>query len=153
MFCGFIGTYTQTLDQKNRVVVPAKFRALFEAGIQPASFYLTRGPDKCLLMFTPEQWERWEQSLGMVTDSKEMKGSVRHFNRMIYANAHFDICDKLGRITIPPALVEHGELKKDLVIVGVKNRMEIWAAEKWSEYQAKVAEDFENLAEDIYQSQ
>jgi MraZ protein len=153
MFYGFIGNYTQTLDQKNRVVIPAKFRALFEAGTHPAAFYITRGPDKCLLMFTPQQWERWEEKHDAATEAKEMQASVRQIDRMLFGNAHFYICDKLGRITIPSPLVEHAGLEKDVVIVGVRNRMEIWAAERWNEHQARAAENFENLIEDIYQSQ
>ncbi len=153
MFCGFIGNYTQTLDQKNRLVVPARFRAFFEAGTEPPSFYITRGQDKCVLMFTSKQWRDWKASLRAVTGAKEMKGSVRDYGRMVYANAHFCMCDKLGRITIPPALVEYAGLKRELTIIGVENRMEIWSTEKWNEYQERVLEDFENLTEDIYQSQ
>jgi MraZ protein len=150
MFSGFIGTYEQTLDEKNRVVVPAKFRALFETGLEPASFYVTRGPERCIWMFTPEQWQRWEGSISSATEAKEMKGSVRDFSRIVYANAHLCTCDKLGRITVPPALVEYAGLGKEVFIVGVKNRMEIWSAQKWNEYQARVLEDFENLTEEIY---
>lgn len=147
---GFIGTYSQTLDEKNRVVVPAKFRALLETDEQAASYYLTRGPEKCLLMFTPEQWKRWEETVNAATEAKELKSNVRHFSRIVYANAHSCVCDKLGRITIPPILVEYAELEKDVVIVGVKSRMEIWSAQKWSEYQSRVLEDFDNLTDEIY---
>jgi len=101
-------------------------------------------------MFTPEQWQRWEGSISSATEAKEMKGSVRDFSRIVYANAHLCTCDKLGRITVPPALVEYAGLGKEVFIVGVKNRMEIWSAQKWNEYQARVLEDFENLTEEIY---
>jgi MraZ protein len=150
MFSGYIGTYNQTMDEKNRVVVPAKFRALFETGIEAASFYVTRGPERCLMMFTPEQWQRWEGAVTAATEAKEMAGSVRHFSRLVYANGTLCTCDKLGRVTLPPTLVEYAGLGKDVVILGVKNRMEIWSAQRWNEYQARVLEDFENLTEEIY---
>jgi len=149
MFSGYIGTFAQTLDEKNRVVVPAKFRALFEGGLEPASFYLTRGPNNSILMFTPEQWQRWEQTVTATTEERKFSGSVRDFIRAVYSNAHHCTCDKLGRITVPPSLLEHAKLAKDVVIIGVKDGMEIWSAEEWNKYQARVFDNFDSIVEDI----
>ena len=151
MFHGFIGEYHHSIDAKNRVMVPAKFRDAFAETQQEPRFYLTRGPDHCLMMFTPEQWEHLEKTLDAVTDVKNLKGSVRHFHRAIYTNAHYCACDKLGRIVIPQTLVDHAGLRQEVVIAGVKHRMEIWSEDKWKEYQDRILEDFENLTEDIYQ--
>jgi len=151
MFHGFIGEYQHTIDAKNRVMVPAKFREAFQGTQCEPSFYVTRGPDKCLLLFTPDQWQHWENSLDQITDVKNLKGSVRHFHRAIYANAQFVACDKLGRIVIPQTHVEFAGLREEVIILGVKQRLEIWSKERWKEYQEKILEDFEKLTEDIYQ--
>ena len=151
MFHGFIGEYHHNIDAKKRVMVPAKFREAFAGTQQEPGFFLTRGPDRCILVFTPDQWKHWEESLDSVTDIKNLKGSVRHFQRAVYANAHYVACDKLGRVVVPQILVDYAGLQGEVVFVGVKHRMEIWSVEKWNEYQQRILEDFESLTDEIYE--
>ena len=151
MFHGFIGEYYHSMDAKNRVMVPAKFREAFTEKDESPEFYITRGPERCLLVYTPDQWNHWEETLDEITDVKNLKGSVRHYHRAVYAGARHIACDKLGRIVIPQVLADHAGLANEVVFVGVKRRMEIWSGDVWKKYQEKIFQDYEALTDQIYE--
>ena len=150
MFHGFIGEYHHNIDAKKRVMVPAKFREAF-AGKKKIQFFLTRGPNRCIFVFTPDQWKHWEESLDSTTETKSLKSEVRDIHRAFYANARHVACDKLGRIVVPQVLVDHAELKGEIVFTGINRRMEIWSVERWNDYQKRILEDFDRLADQIYE--
>jgi len=122
----FIGEYQHTIDSKGRVIMPAKFRE--ELG---EKFVVTKGLDNCLFVYPNEEWRNLEQKLRTLPlTSKEARAFIRFF----FAGAAECEVDKQGRILIPANLREHASLEKDIVIIGVSGRVEIWSKEAWDAY-------------------
>ena len=122
----FIGEHKQKMDTKGRVVVPSKFRD--ELGNQVV---VTKGlGEQCLYAFSRESWEKVVNKLEELPMTN-MK--VRNFNRFFLAGANNLEADKLGRVLVSSALREYALLDKEVVWVGVGNRMEIWDVDKWKE--------------------
>ena len=141
----FYGEYEHTLDNKGRVIIPARFREIFKEHYAE-KFYLTRGLDQCLFVFTEENWKTQEKKF------REMpftKNEARKFNRLYFSGACDVICDKQGRILIPDYLKNYADIKQDVVIIGVSDRIEIWAKEKWKEFFEGNKGNFEDLAEKL----
>ena len=129
----FIGEYRHGLDAKGRVIVPVKFRD----GLGD-KFVLTKGLDGCLFAYSKEEWANFENKIKTLPlTSKDARAFVRFF----FSGAVECEIDKQGRTLIPPMLREHAELDKDLVIIGVSSRVEIWSQAKWDSYSE--AEDLE----------
>ena len=129
----FIGEYRHSLDVKGRIIVPAKFRD----GLGD-KFVLTKGLDGCLFAYSKEEWANFEEKIkSLPLTNKDARAFVRFF----FAGAVECEIDKQGRTLIPPMLREHAGLNKDLVIIGVSNRVEIWSQDKWDSYSE--AEDLE----------
>ena len=129
----FIGEYRHGLDAKGRVIVPVKFRD----GLGD-KFVLTKGLDGCLFAYSKEEWANFENKIKTLPlTSKDARAFVRFF----FSGAVECEIDKQGRTLIPPVLREHAELDKDLVIIGVSTRVEIWSQAKWDSYSE--AEDLE----------
>src|SRR3990167_8166022 len=115
----FYGEYEHTIDRKGRLIVPAKFRqALKEHEVK--SLFLTRGLDGCLFVFSASEWRTAESRLRQIPFTK---GEGRKFNRLFFSGAAEATIDRLGRLLVPKALKEFAEIKQDVVIVGVSNRM------------------------------
>ncbi len=118
----FMGEYNHTIDSKSRIIVPAKFRdALGE------EFVVTLGLDGCLFVYPKEEWTSFVSQLKELPGSKE----ARQLQRYFMAGAASLEIDKQGRILIPSKLREHAALEKDVVFVGVLNKVEIWSKERW----------------------
>ena len=129
----FIGEYRHSLDVKGRIIVPAKFRD----GLGD-KFVLTKGLDGCLFAYSKEEWANFEEKIkSLPLTNKDARAFVRFF----FAGAVECEIDKQGRTLIPPMLREYAGLNKDLVIIGVSNRVEIWSQDKWDSYSE--AEDLE----------
>ena len=126
-----IGQYEHTIDAKKRLALPAKFRG--ELGDK---IIITRGIEGCLAVYTEKEWKIMSDKLGSLTISQ---AEARAFNRMILAGAMEVALDKLGRILVPDYLKDYAGLKKNVVICGLSNRLEIWDSEKWETYK-KAAE-------------
>ena len=129
----FIGEYRHSLDVKGRIIVPAKFRD----GLGD-KFVLTKGLDGCLFAYSKEEWANFEEKIKTLPLTNK---DARAFVRFFFAGAVECEIDKQGRTLIPPMLREHAGLNKELVIIGVSNRVEIWSQEKWDNYSE--AEDLE----------
>lgn len=141
----FYGEYEHSLDNKGRVIIPAKFREIFKEHYAE-KFFLTRGLDQCLFVFTEETWKSQEKKF------REMpftKGEARKFNRLFFSGACEVICDKQGRILIPDYLKGYAEIKEEVAIIGVSDRIEIWAKEKWTGFFDQNKQNFEQLAEKL----
>lgn len=137
----FMGEYNHTLDAKGRVIVPSKFReALGEV------FVVTRGLDGCLFVFSNDEWADFEKKL---QDLPVASKQARIFTRFFLSGAITVEADKQGRILIPANLRQAADLEKDVVFVGVANRIEIWDKEKWSGYTEIDDEDMEAVAEQM----
>ena len=141
----FYGEYQHSLDNKDRVIIPAKFREIFKENYVE-KFFITRGLDQCLFVFTEESWRAQEKKF---RDLSFTKGEARKFNRLFFSGAGEVICDKQGRILIPSYLKSYADIKEDVVIIGVSDRIEIWSREKWNEFFEQNKGNFEDLAEKL----
>ena len=141
----FYGEYEHTIDKKGRLIIPSKFREAFKE-YDVEKFYITRGLDKCLFMFTENEWKSQESKLKATPFTKS---DSRKFNRLYFAGASQIECDKQGRILIPKYLKDYAVIKKDVMVIGVSNRIEIWSREAWSSYYNSSKESFEDIAEKL----
>jgi len=141
----FYGEYEHSLDKKGRLIVPSKFREIFKEHYAE-KFYITRGLDKCLFVFTEEEWKAQERKF---KDMPFTRQESRQFNRLYFSGACEVACDKQGRILVPQYLKEYAEIKEDVMIVGVSDRIEIWSKEKWKEFFNNSMGSFEDLAEKL----
>ena len=141
----FYGEYEHTIDKKGRLIIPSKFRESFkEYDIE--KFYITRGLDKCLFLFTENEWKTQESKFKSVPFTKS---ESRKFNRLYFSGASDIECDKQGRILIPDYLKTYADIKAEVMIVGVSSRIEIWAKEKWQGFFDHHKGHFEELAEKL----
>lgn len=135
----FMGEYQHTIDQKGRLIVPAKFRS----GLGER-FVITKGLDRCLFVYPPEEWSSLEQRLkALPLTNKDARAFVRFF----FAGATECDIDKQGRILLPVNLREYASLTKDVTLVGVLTRVEIWSKEIWDKYNEQSNLDHQSIAE------
>lgn len=141
----FYGEHEHTIDNKGRLIIPSKFREAFkEYGVE--KFYITRGLDKCLFIFTETEWKSQEAKFKSVSFTKK---DVRKFNRLYFSGASEIERDKQGRILIPKYLKDYAGIKRDVMIIGVSNRIEVWSKEVWHDYYNTSKESFEEIAEKL----
>ncbi|PIQ88272.1 MAG: cell division/cell wall cluster transcriptional repressor MraZ [Candidatus Omnitrophica bacterium CG11_big_fil_rev_8_21_14_0_20_42_13] len=141
----FYGEYKHSIDRKGRIILPAKFRET--AGVNfIEKFFVTRGLDKCLFMFTEDEWKSQEQKFKTMPFTKQ---EARRFNRVYFSGAVEVIPDKQGRILLPQYLKDFAGIEREIVIIGVANRIEIWDKLLWSEFYKAAREDFEGIAEKL----
>ncbi len=129
----FLGEYQHSLDEKGRVVVPKKFRAALAAGC-----FITKGQDRCVFVFTPD---RWEAEVARVAALPRTDRKSRNYARSFFAGASDQGLDAQGRLALSESLRDYAALDKDVIVVGVADRVEIWAAEVWNSIQEE-ADDF-----------
>jgi len=136
----FIGEYEHSIDAKNRVIIPSKFRE----GLGE-KFVITKGLEQgCLLVFPMDEWKNFEDKLkSLPFGSKE----ARTFSRYFFSSASECEIDKQGRTVITSNLKEYAKLEKDVVIIGVSSRVEIWSKEKWEELNNDENLDMEDISE------
>lgn len=133
----FMGEYNHTIDTKNRLIIPSKFREALGD-----EFVVTKGLDGCLFVYDNDAWAEFEEKLkGLPLTNKE----ARKFARFFLAGAASVEVDKQGRILVPSVLKEFAGLNKDVVLVGVASRIEIWSKERWEDVSS--CEDMEDIAE------
>ncbi len=133
----FMGEYNHTVDAKGRLIVPSKFRE--QLGDE---FVVTKGLDGCLFVYPNEEWSNIEEKFRNIPLTTK---DARKFSRFFFAGAASCEVDKQGRILIPPTLREFAEIQKDVVSVGVLNRIEIWSKERWLD--TNTYEDMDEIAE------
>jgi MraZ protein len=141
----FYGEFVHSIDRKGRLILPAKFREVAKSQFVE-KFFVTRGLDKCLFMFSEEEWRSQENKF---KNRSFTKLESRTFNRLLFSGAVEVIFDKQGRILVPQYLKDFAEIKRDVMIVGVSNRIEIWAKDKWHEFYANSRQSFEEIAEKL----
>lgn len=133
-----LGEYRHNVDAKGRVSVPSKFR-----GDLGQSFVVTKGLDNCLYLYSKDEWKKFEDKLkNLPITSQEARSFVRFF----FAGASECEVDKQGRINIPQNLREYARIQKDVVIVGVSTRAEIWNSENWDKYTSSDSLDVSKIA-------
>jgi MraZ protein len=136
----FLGAYDHTLDDKNRLTLPAKFRQSFAEGL-----VVTRGLDGCLYAFRRADWDRLVESRLATLDSLRPEG--RRLQRHFFSGATEAELDKQGRVMLPAQLIAHAKLDKDVVVAGVNDRLEIWDRAAWRKELAEVEGSAEDVAE------
>ena len=132
-----IGQYQHTIDNKKRLALPVKFRG--ELGDK---IVITRGIENCLVVYTIKEWQIVAEKLSNLPISQM---EARSFSRIILAGAMEVSLDKLGRILIPDYLKEYADFKKNVVICGLSNRVEVWDEEKWETYKKKAEKGLEEM--------
>lgn len=136
-----MGEYHHNIDAKGRLAIPARFRE----GLGER-FVATKGLDNCLFVFPMDEWTRLEEKLKALPFTR---ADARAFVRFFFAGAAECELDAQGRILIPEHLRTYAKLEKECVILGVSNRVEIWAKSEWEAYQAKADAAYEEIAEKI----
>lgn len=136
-----MGEYLHSIDIKGRLILPAKFRE----GLGD-TFIATKGLDNCLFVYTKDEWAILENKLKQLPLAKP---EARAFVRFFFAGAAELECDKQGRVLIPNSLREHAKLDKDVVVLGVSNRIEIWSKEAWDSYNSEVGPTVAQIAENL----
>ena len=134
----FIGEYVYTIDQKKRIAIPSKFRK--ELGKKAV---VTRGLDNCLVVYPIEEWKKLTKKLENLPNSQS---DARGFARIILSGAIDAMLDKLGRILIPDYLKNYAAFEKNIVIIGISNRIEIWDEKRWQEYKQKTESEIGDMA-------
>ena len=137
----FIGEYKHTLDGKNRLAVPARFRK--ELGKKAV---LTRGLDRCLLLYSEKEWQEIALKLGKMPIGES---GTRSFIRLMLAGAVEVNLDRLGRMLVPEYLKDYAGLKRDTVVNGLFNRIEIWEEKKWQGYKSRAEKNTAKVAEKL----
>lgn len=137
----FMGEFQHSIDEKGRIIIPAKFRELLGT-----SFVVTRGLDQCLFVYPMEEWGAMEQKLKALP---LMKSDARAFTRFFFSGATECEWDKQGRVNLPGNLRQYAKLEKDCVVLGVSNRVEIWSKDTWEQYFEQSEESFNEIAEKL----
>jgi transcriptional regulator MraZ len=135
-----LGEYEHTIDDKNRLTLPAKFRRAFEDGI-----VLTRGFDGCVYAWTPGGWRNYRDST--LANLHPLSQEGRRMHRHFFSGASETTPDKQGRVSVPPALLAHAKLGRDVVVAGVNDRLEIWDRAAWKRELSEVEGSAEDVAE------
>lgn len=135
----FIGEYSHTIDDKGRLAIPAKFRALLKNG-----GVVTKGLDNCLFLYTKKEWQQIAQRLANLPFNKANdRALARHF----LAGAMDLDFDTQGRLNLPEYLRDFASLKKKVIVAGLYNRLEIWNDSAWKTYRAKMDKESNTIAE------
>ncbi len=137
----FMSQYNHTIDAKGRVIIPAKFREKLGD-----SFVITKGLDGCLYGYAEEEWKSFEEKLATLPITNK---DSRQFTRFFLAGAAECELDKQGRILIPSVLREFAGLEKDVVLVGVASKIEIWSKERWDEANGAYEDNMDDIAKNL----
>ena len=132
----FRGSSFHTIDEKGRFAIPARFRDILRASEVDGVTITTL--DGCLKVYTREEWRKIE---GRILDLAEKSDTMRRFRRWFIGRACECVCDKQGRVLVPPVLRQYAEIERDIVLVGVLDHFEIWDRNRWDEENGALEED------------
>ena len=138
----FLGTHEPRLDEKGRLILPAKFRDELAAGL-----VMTKGQERCLYVFPQKEFNTITDQLRQAPVTQK---AARDYMRVMFAGAHDEIPDRQGRVTIPQGLRTYAALEKECVVIGANTRVEIWDATSWSEYLADREKGFADVSEEVF---
>lgn len=138
----FLGTHAPKLDDKGRLVLPAKFREALAPGL-----VLTKGQDRSIVVWPAAEFASYAQRLN---EASRSDAKVQAYQRVLFSGASDEIPDRQGRITVPPALREYAGLDRDVVVVGKNTTAEIWDAAAWQSYLSAQEEAFSGLSEEVF---
>ncbi len=136
-----MGEYHHTIDEKGRIIIPSKIR--YDLG---ENFIVTRGLDNCLFIYPKNEWVEIINKYKLLPNTKD----ARNFMRFFLSGATTLEFDKQGRINIPMPLIKFANLKKDCVIIGVNERLEIWSKENWEEFLSQNEANLTEIADSLF---
>lgn len=137
----FLGTYAPKLDDKGRIILPAKFWDELESGI-----VVTRGQDRCLFVYSTREFEELHEKIKQAPVTSKQ---ARDYLRLFLSGAHAEVPDKQHRVTLPPLLRNYAGLDRELTVIGAGNRAEIWDTTAWNEYYAEQESNFSEITEEV----
>lgn len=137
----FLGTYTPRLDEKSRLILPAKFREELAEGL-----VLTPGQERCIYVFSAREFERVHEQMRSAPLSSRQ---ARDYIRVFLSGASDEVPDKQGRVTVPAPLRQYAGLDRDVTVIGAGTRVEIWDSESWNTYLAEQEAAFSETDEDV----
>jgi MraZ protein len=137
----FLGTHTPRLDDKGRMILPAKFREQLEAGV-----VVTRGQEHCLYVFPAAEFERLAEQLRLAPVTSKQ---ARDYLRVFLSGASDEAVDKQGRVSIPSVLRSYAGLDRDCAVIGAGQRIEIWDLQAWERYLEEQEQAFAEQAEEV----
>ena len=137
----FLGTHSPRLDDKGRLILPAKYREELATGL-----VLTKGQERCLYVFPVSEFGRITEALRTAPVTAK---AVRDYSRVLFASASDEELDRQGRITIPPGLREYAGLDRDCVVIGANTRLEIWDTSAWASYLEEQEPAFSAASEEV----
>ena len=138
----FLGTYTPRLDDKGRLLLPAKFRPQFASGL-----VMTRGQERCLFLLPPTEFHR---QLEAVRQAPVTSKSGRDYLRVFLSGASDEVPDRQGRVSIPPILRAYAGLERDVAVIGVGSRAEVWDLKAWETYLAEQEAGYAATEEEVF---
>ena len=139
----FMGEYYHTIDDKGRITIPSKIR--YELG---ESFIITRGLDGCLFVYKKDDWNKIVNKYQELPNIKD----ARNFMRFFLSGANTLEFDKQGRINISSPLIKYAGLKKDCVVIGVGDRLEIWSKDRWEDFVSENENSLSDIADNLFSS-
>jgi len=137
----FIGEYAHSIDSKGRLNMPSRFREKLSE-----TFFVTKGLDHCLFVFPENEWRIFEDKLKQLPLTNK---NARAFVRLFFAGASECTLDKQGRINIPQPLRTHALLEKDVIVIGVGTRIELWSTDQWEQYNNPDNISYDDIAEQM----
>lgn len=140
----FMGEYNHTIDDKGRLTIPAKIREQLGT-----NFIVTRGLDNCLFIYPKNEWENVISKYRELPNTKD----ARNFMRFFLSGATINEFDKQGRINIANSLIQYANLKKDCVIIGVNERLEVWDKDSWDNFILTNEETITEVADKLFEVQ
>ena len=138
----FLGTHEPRLDEKGRLILPAKFRDELSPGL-----VITKGQERCLYVFPATEFTHITETLRQAPVTAK---AARDYQRVMFAGAHDEIPDRQGRITIPAPLRSYAGLDRECVVIGANTRVEIWDSAAWSAYLTDRESTFADVSEEVF---
>jgi MraZ protein len=146
----FIGLYEHTLDSKSRLMIPQAYRDIVSRVEPSLKFFLNRGFDECLAMYTESTWTEMVQVVKSLKEGELSDEETRKFSRWFFSSAVEVVPDKAGRVLVPEHLRQLAGLRKQVVLIGVSDRVEIWDAERYAYVNAGKKGDYERSAKEAF---
>jgi len=137
----FLGTHEPKLDEKGRLILPARFRDELANGL-----VITKGQERCLYVFPSNEFAAITDRLRQAPVTEK---AARDYMRVMFSGAHDEVPDKQGRVTIPAGLRTYAALEKDCVVIGANTRLEIWDSESWNSYLADREKSFSDVSSEV----
>lgn len=141
----FLGQYEHTIDEKGRLIVPAKYRESLGD-----NFIITFGLDVCLFVYPLEEWKVLSEKLKLLPLGQR---DARAFKRILYSRATSCTLDNQGRVIIMKYLRDYARIKREVMVIGVLDRLEIWSKDIWQGYFKEIEDSYEDIAERIYEQE